>query len=873
MSAALARWRLALRMARRDVRRSKGRSALVAVMVGTPVMLAVMLSTLYATDDVTPLEDMTAQLGSSDARLSWHGYPIEQSPDGQEGGGSSAEDRAPEPDPGPGGVRALLPGAEILEVRSTYVTFVGRAGTGRLREVDTTPPMADGLVDLTEGRTPERVGEIVLTPHVRDRLDAALGETVDVAGRDVTVVGVGTFGSVDPNPFASGAVGFPGTFDLGESDGAEREYLVDRDAPVTWEDVKRLNSEGFWVISRHVLENPPPASARYDLDAWDGGRDTSAEAVLVIIVTAVLLQVVLLAGPAFAVGARRQRRDLALLAAAGGTPADVRRTVLAQAAVLGAGSSVVGAALGLALSPLVIAVLPRWFDEGFGPYDVMWPAVVVTVVLGVVASLLAALVPARQVANQDVTAALVGRRAAPSRRNGWPLVGLVLVAVGLGVCFTAGIQPGGETAVAASTVAIVLGTVFLTPLVIGLVGRVGGRMPLTLRLAVRDTARQRSRSTPAIAAVMATVAGLTALAIANASDFEHDRRSYEFTYPLGTTMLSEESGPVDTAAQAAGEAARVTFTPIGTAGQRGSDAAGEGWIDVAVETEDWGRWDTREVAVATPEELAGWGIELTPEQGETLRTGGALVAGPSLLDGDGRVTLGTYEETSDGASEDPRTVALDGSAADLGMGAVPQGREPVVALAVIAPQTAQAQAIPYERSRALADSTLTAQQLRDVRAALRELPGEQSTWTEQGFDGTFTVQLLLLVGAGGIAVLIGTLSATGLALADARPDFATLAAVGAGPRTRRGVAAAQAVVLGALGALLGVLVGFAPGLAAAWPLTSGRWGALEGTGSGPVIDVPWGILATLVFVVPLIAAVASAIVTRGRVPLTRRLAQ
>ncbi|QMW67042.1 FtsX-like permease family protein [Mumia sp. ZJ1417] len=870
---ALARWWLALRMARRDVRRSKGRSALVAVMVGTPVMLAVMLSTLYATDDVTPLEAMPAQLGSSEAQLWWKGFPVQQSPDGQDGGGSSAEDRAPEPDPGPDGVRAVLPGAEVLEVRSRFVTFVGRAD-GPLREVDTTPPMADGLVDLTDGRTPERVGEVVLTPHLRDRLDAALGATVDVAGRDVTVVGVGTFGSVDPYPLASGAVGFPGTFDLGEGNGVENEYLVDRDAPVTWEDVKRLNSEGFWVISRHVLENPPPASARYDLDAWNAGQDTTEQAVLVIIVTAVLLQVVLLAGPAFAVGVRRQRRDLALLAAAGGTPADVRRTVLAQAAVLGAGSSVVGAALGLAASPLVVAVLPRWFDEGFGPYDVMWPAVAAAVVLGVVASLLAALVPARQVANQDVTAALVGHRAAPSRRNGWPLVGLALVAVGLGVCFTAGIQPGGETAVAASTVAIVLGTVFLTPLVIGLVGRVGGRLPLTLRLAVRDTARQRSRSTPAIAAVMATVAGLTALAIANASDFEHDRRSYEFTYPVGTTVLSEGGRPIDAVARAAGEAAGVAFTPIGTAGRVGNERAGEGWwTDVAVETEEWGPWATTSVAVATAEELAAWGVELTPDQIETLRTGGALVAGPSVLDAGGRVRVAVDEQPADGTSGHSRTVSLDASPADLGMGAVPQGREPVVALAVIAPQTAQAQAVPYERSRAIADSILSDQQLRDVRAALRELPGEQSTWTEQGFGGTFTVQLLLLIGAGGIAVLIGTLSATGLALADARPDFATLAAVGAGPRTRRGVAAAQAVVLGVLGALLGVLVGFAPGLAAAWPLTSGRWGALEGTGSGPVIDIPWGILATLVFVVPLIAAGASAIVTRGRVPLTRRLAQ
>ncbi|MDD9350289.1 FtsX-like permease family protein, partial [Mumia sp.] len=769
-------------------------------------------------------------------------------------------------------LQEALPEATLVPVRAGRTTVTRSRGAVDVLEVDVAEPATEGLVMLSDGRLPRTGDEVVVSPGLAGDDGVQIGDTVGLGGREREVVGIGTYDSVATSPGRHSLVTVPGSGLLDDAD-VFTDHLVVRDAPVTWDDVKRLNRLGFMVVSRSVVENPPPKSAQYpELVEWD--RHDAEREVLAIVVTAIVLQVVLLAGPAFAVGVRRQRRDLALVAAAGGGPADVRRAVLAQALLLGLGAGALGAVLGLALSPAIVALIPRAVDDTvLGPYDVMWPAVLAAVVLGAVAAFLAALVPARQVANQEVSAALTGRPSRPGRRNGWPLVGLALVAVGLALCFTRGVRPGGEIAVASGTIAVVLGTVFLTPLVLAGVGRLGRALPLPLRLAVRDTTRQRARSTPAVAAVMASVAGLTALAIAGASDFEQERRSYTFAYPLGTTMLSEESGPVDTAAQAAGEAAGVTFTPIGTAGQRGSDAAGEGWIDVAVETEDWGRWDTREVAVATPEELAGWGIELTPEQGETLRTGGALVAGPSLLDGDGRVTLGTYEETSDGASEDLRTVALDGSAADLGMGAVPQGREPVVALAVIAPQTAQAQAIPYERSRALADSTLTAQQLRDVRASLREMPGLQSTWTERGFQETFTLQLLLLIGAGGIAVLIGTLSATGLALVDARPDLATLAAVGAGPRMRRAVAAAQAVVLGVLGAALGVVVGFAPGLAAARPLTTDRWGALEGSPGGPVIDIPWAVLVTLVLVVPMIAGAVAAVATRGRVPLTRRLAQ
>ena len=43
-------------------------------------------------------------------------------------------------------------------------------------------------------------------------------------------------------------------------------------------------------------------------------------AIVALIVAMALLEVVLLAGPAFAVGARRQARTLALMAASGGTP-------------------------------------------------------------------------------------------------------------------------------------------------------------------------------------------------------------------------------------------------------------------------------------------------------------------------------------------------------------------------------------------------------------------------------------------------------------------------------------------------------------------------------------------------------------------------
>jgi putative ABC transport system permease protein len=71
------------------------------------------------------------------------------------------------------------------------------------------------------------------------------------------------------------------------------------------------------------------------------------------------------------------------------------------------------------------------------------------------------------------------------------------------------------------------------------------------------------------------------------------------------------------------------------------------------------------------------------------------------------------------------------------------------------------------------------------------------------------VVLLILGLAGAVLMVGGTLTATFLALSDARPDLATLAAVGAPPLVRRRVGAAYAGFVGLVGAALGVLVGLA----------------------------------------------------------------
>ena len=118
-------------------------------------------------------------------------------------------------------------------------------------------------------------------------------------------------------------------------------------------------------------------------------------------------------------------------------------------------------------------------------------------------------------------------------------------------------------------------------------------------------------------------------------------------------------------------------------------------------------------------------------------------------------------------------------------------------------------------------------------------------------------------------MLGGTLTATFLALSDARPDLATLAAVGAAPRTRRRVAAAYALVIGFVGAVLGAVVGFIPGVAISRPLTSMTIsGATE---QGPFLAIPWLLIVTIVLALPLLTAAVVGLTARSRLPLVARL--
>lgn len=876
-------WRTALRIARRDALRHRGRSILVLVMVALPVLAVSAAAVVIKTSQLSGAEGVDRRMGAAAARVWTEGTgPVLQAPDPQQGYTADGAEEQAEPLDAAVVTGVLGPDTRLLPIRQGWggVRIGERVVDLDVTEVDLDDPMADGLFELTSGRLPRTADEVVANQALLDK-GVALGDELDLGARTATVVGVGRHAQNRTVPSVVGPIGSA----LGEDQGPRAEWLVGPD-PVTWSDVRALNAVGGIVASRAVLSDPPDVGDVAEQMGYDTGQD-EMYAVAALIVVMALLEVVLLAGPAFAVGARRHARSLALMAASGGTPAQSRRVILASGIVLGAVASGVGLVLGVVTGWALLPLVQRFDGSWFGPFEVPLGWLAAITLFGLVSALLASVVPAWLASRQDVVAVLAGRRGDRAPRAATPVLGLVLLGAGIaGSSYGAVTSDSGNGAIwmAASAVVSVLGMILVVPVVVALVGRLAGRLPLPVRYAARDAARHRTRTVPAVAAVAATVAGVVALGIANASDELENQRTYtpelamgegRVSVGSGTILLGEDvpdPGPLydrveqvvhDTAPDVATRRVLSVEEPY----------AVDGFTSVSVVTDE-ASWDDQDssLAYAGPQLLvADTAAEagITGSEAETVDealAAGSLVVLTGADDVDATTAEVREERWESGYAEQPDDVSTHRLPA-----AYVTWEQPVAPAVAIAPTSVVEEldlpVVPYEL-RLTGDIDEPTQTR--IEEAVAAVAPESWVYVERGYQRPVeaTIILLVLGVLGGVLMLSGTLTATFLALSDARPDLATLSAVGAAPRTRRGVAAAYALVVGSVGALLGAAVGFIPGVAISRPLTSANWGTGE---HGPFLAIPWLLIVAVVVALPLFTAAVVGLTARSRLPLVARL--
>lgn len=891
-----ARWRPPLRIARRTARRSLGRTVLVSALVAAPVLGASFLSTAFRTADLTPAEKATRALGAADARITITPYDRIQ---GYGGGGYTTGPNA-QPDRDPATVRpaALLPaGSRLVPVPvDSRVRFDAgdRVTLANALELDLRDPVYAGLHRLREGRFPAAAGEITLSPTLADRIGARIGDTVRPRGAPAaTVVGLAAAPDCRSCLLALGLPGWTASpaGPAGPTTGAgapDRAYLLDLPdgAPADPALRDRLAAAGVLLEPRDAYLHPQV----WATGDGPGGGDPTTLAIALLVAGIGLFEVVLLAGTAFAVAARRQVRDVALVLSNGGRRADVRRMLLAQGAVLGLIGGIGGVVLGVGAVLASWRGLERLTNQDLGRLVVSPRDLVVVALVGLLSGVAAAVVPAWTASRVPVVRALSGRFGKASAMAGRLGLGsAVAAAAGLLLAAVASWQwaaarqaynramaakpEGGVPApglihpllMLLGFGVAMLGLTVFAPSLVGLAGRAAGRLRLTGRLAVRDAARHRHRTGPAVGAVMVAVAGSVAVAFAVASYDQKDRDSYRPVLPAGWASVYLAGGDPEqdgadllaTARAAAVELPGATVVPIGGVQPR-PRPPWERYLD----------WQPARVDAGCGSSVGGVALGdpvarlITGSRGDeaaaALAAGRAVVTDPCLIAGGTatlRISSGVSTAPDAGGSPAPPpdqlirvpAVLLPGVGGDT----LPSG--------VLGPATARRLGLVPQDTGNLVIKTSrmpTADEEDRARAVLGNLGDLQ---VERGYGAPYLPGFLALIGGAGLVTFAGVAISVSLSAAEGRADLATLAAVGAPPRRRRGLAMVQAALVAGLGAGLGVLLGAAIGTTI--------MGGLE---SYPLV-VPWATVLAVGAGVPGLGVLVVGLVTRSRLPVVRRL--
>ncbi|MDF2048644.1 hypothetical protein [Arthrobacter sp. Cr_A7] len=934
-------FRVALRMARRDIRRHRGRSFLIVLLIMLPVAGMTGAATLYQSSQRTPEEIVRYELGNAQARFSALASvnaesiqdPLNDVVVASSTGNADPDFIATPPE-------ELLPeGYDVLPMRQLQLTSTVGEALVSLNgvQVDALNPAFTGKFTLLDGRAPESSQEVLVSRGLLERFHLQLGEEFTTSAG--TFVPVGTLRDADASDNNSFLYVQPGQVAPAVL-GRERElpqsvsyYLVGPE-PVSWQQVRAANRQGVAVLSRSVVLDPPPLDQRVVSGAQPRYESTEALTLYAsfgLLGALALLEVGLLAGAAFAVGAKRQVRELALLAASGAETPTVRAVVTAAGLWLGAIAVMAGAGMGLGAAAVVVL----WVRAtGSARLAGLHPDILLTSVamlMGLAACILAAVAPAGQVARQALLGALKSGRAPAGKGKRTSITGVVLLVTAVGLLAAGWLLgqsakdpdrqaeqlPLVATLLVGGAVLAVAALVLLTGwLIVRLTSRTQW-LSLPLRMAARDSARNRGRTVPAVAAVLAAATLASAGLVLSATQQTWMRDNHWWTalenqarLPLvmdaplpadGSSQPPMKVDPAELSSRVGKAVGAVAWTRVITApAPIDCEFGPEVDMTVPVRTEnsncilyslavpeehecpmtpqrrvvdpkDWRcrgsmireSGSPRGIVVGDAEDIRMMlGTEAGAEALRVLDAGGMVVTNPVFVQ-DGKVVLrGQDVRTQLQSPSDGSMVHRTVSSTSLPAMAV-EPREAVPYYGFVSPETAERLDLRAEPAELLVQldrrpSAAEADAAAAAVAAVYKQPGA-GFWAEPGVSQDNQWMFWLIVAASAVMTLSAAGITTGLALADARNDHVTLAGVGASPRLRKGLAAAQALLTSGLGAALGTIAGAVPAVL-----------IVASTDMRTAVEIPWLHLLALVLAVPLTGSALAWICTRAVLPMSRR---
>lgn len=375
---------------------------------------------------------------------------------------------------------------------------------------------------VEEGRAPEGPTEAVVDELTADAGDFEVGETIGVqtlkGAVDLELVGIVKFGENGNLGGASfvmmetqaaldtftltGQV--QGIAVIGE-EGLTQQQVVDRVQPALPDGVEVVTSEALTDEAQDLI----------------GSFVDTLRLVLTVFALIALAAGAFLIYNTFGIVIGQRIRELALLRALGSARRQVLTSVVVEAGVIGLVASILGLIGGIALAVVLQTLLATTGLGEAGAAPVVAPrTIVVSLLVGVLVSVLCALVPGLRASRVPPIAAL--REVAtddPKPSKVRLVIGLGLVALGL-LLLVAGSQGSGNGAIAqaaAGTVLVFAGTVVLGPYIVptltGILGAPLRVFGVAGRLGRDNARRSPKRSAGTAAALMLSVTLITFIAV------------------------------------------------------------------------------------------------------------------------------------------------------------------------------------------------------------------------------------------------------------------------------------------------------------------------------------------------------------------------
>jgi hypothetical protein len=868
--------RAALAVAFKNARRNKKRTFYLVALIGVPVLVAVMTSAFIRSGYISPEEQATSDFGSANVKIEqwWHDERV--------------SDWTRET------ISELDPDASVLSFVNDHRSFGPRLN-GRLSDIDLNDPLSEGILTLTRGRAPEAVGEVVLTEHLASELDLVVGDIATLElriGEEAAyeVVGLASHPYLWRLAEVVVAPEEMGIITDGRDVGEILLIRTDQDAEFTAELYARWEADRYafypqgveWPMPRDLNDVVPEiyyaemtdeqlaetrsimeeegvqAAADFVYGLFPNGVEiglpdvyaetrsdrlsqvvdiTQSPSVVGTAVAAVILaEVAFIAGAAFATGTRRRLREIGLMGANGADISQMKTSLIGEGLVAGIAAGVSAAGVGLGLLALGRPLLQQFVDRRIDAFPLTVIDLVGPILVAVIACVIAAWLPAKTASHVPTLTALQGRMPVGEPKRwiipvgvGLTGFGTLLLAVGLGTA-----SDTGSAVALLGAVLMIGGAALLAGPIVAWVSKHSERFPITSRIVLRDSGRQRGRAAAAVSAtmviLMAPVAGLAGLAGNEASQAIYGlpggdpqiliEGHYDEDYNL--SALTEDD--------LAEVAARLPGARIA-------------------------RFDALDVLVEYPAELEARKTGNSEDEGGYyISPFRAAVANKELLALLDNETLDVYLADEGmvllGVARRETTIAIDGEEATVSEVPLPVTRYAFPRL-LVTEETA---------ARLGGETRLTALVEVDSRFQnpfaspfdpLWEDGAETFATNGGGSDNGGPMILMLIFLATMLIVLIVVATITALSAAEADSDLRTVVAVGATNSIRRRYLGLQSGLHTLIGAVLAVpltLLLYKTAIA-----TTGGYRSVGNFGmwDSSTLVVPWGGLALLVLGLPL----------------------